>query len=273
MIQLLRKALLSLLAVGCIAICVSGCKSGEVQNPAPTNDVQQSEAGADTTPLSDAEKDRESSHPGAQEEKTEEETIKSVYRDGAEETLCIFTSSGNNGTGFVYEEKYVITNAHVLYDSDEFTLKDVKGREYDGTVVFSADNTDIAIIQIDDYHGKSVTLGDSDAVSVGEQVVLIGNPADGDPFTLRTGKRVELEEDLQPISYNGISYIALDADIESGFSGGPVFNLRGELIGISHAKYTGDLSAYGLNSLSFIIPINSVKGQIEENCASIEASS
>ena len=261
----LRQALLTLLAVGCIAICISGCKSGEGQNPAPENDMTQSDTGADTTPLTDAEKDRKPSDPGTQEEKTEEERIESVYRNGAEETMCIFTSGGNNGTGFVYEEKYVITNAHVLYDADEFTLRDVKGREYDGTVVFSDDNTDIAIIQVDDYHGRSVTLGNSDTVSVGEQVVLIGNPADGDLFTLRTGKRLEPIEELRPLPFHGISYIALDADISSGFSGGSVFNLRGELIGISHAKFSGDLTAYKLDSLSFVIPINSVKEQIELN--------
>ena len=54
----LRQALLTLLAVGCIAICISGCKSGEGQNPAPENDMTQSDTGADTTPLTDAEKDR-----------------------------------------------------------------------------------------------------------------------------------------------------------------------------------------------------------------------
>lgn len=261
MIHWLRKAILTMLAVVCFAVCISGCKSGEEQNSDPTNDVPLS----DTTPVPDAEKDGEPGDSEPQEEKTEAGQIESVYREGVEETMCIFTSGGNNGTGFLYKEKYVVTNAHVLYDSDEFILKDVKGKEYSGSVVFSDDSTDIAIIQVDDYNGRSCTLGNSDTVSVGDQVVMIGNPADGDPFTLRTGTRLELDDELQSLSYHGISYIAMDADISSGFSGGPVFNLNGEVIGISHAKYIGDLSAYGLDSLSFFIPINSVKEQIELN--------
>jgi S1-C subfamily serine protease len=62
-------------------------------------------------------------------------------------------------------------------------------------------------------------------------------------------------------------YIPSDADLRSGYSGGPVVNLSGELIGISNAAYTGDLSAYGLEHRSLIIPINRVRKEIEENCA------
>ena len=159
--KLLRKALLTLLAVVCIAFCFSGCKSGEKQNLPPTNDEPQSETGPNaehlvpdkettgeaesalTTALPNIEKDGGPYPFGPQEEKLEEETIESVYRNGAEETMCIFTSGGNNGTGFLYKEKYVITNAHVLYDADDFTLQDVNGQVYEGSIVFEDDNTDM----------------------------------------------------------------------------------------------------------------------------------
>ena len=104
----------------------------------------------------------------------------------ADSTLCIFTSTGSNGTGFLYGDKYLITNAHVLYDAESFTLLDMQGKERQGTVVFTDDGEDIAVIQLADYQGKSVTLGDSDALAVGERVLLIGNPADGKPFSHRT---------------------------------------------------------------------------------------
>lgn len=60
-------------------------------------------------------------------------------------------------------------------------------------------------------------------------------------------------------------YIALDANISSGYSGGPAFNINGELIGINNAGYIGDLSEYEFDHLSFIIPINRVKQIIERN--------
>ena len=101
---------------------------------------------------------------------------------------------------------------------------------------------------------------------MGEQVVLIGNPVDGTPFSYCTGKRVELEEKFCEQVNSRKWYIPVDADIVSGYSGGPVFNLRRELIGISNAAYIGDLSDYEFDYLGFIIPINKVKEQIETNC-------
>ena len=199
-------------------------------------------------------------------EATEEEKIEAVCGAGMEMTFCIFTPNGNNGTGFLYKEKYVITNAHVLYEADAFTLVDFKGQEHKGAVIFEDDGTDIAIIQVDDCQGGSVEFGDSDSVSVGESVVLIGNPVDGEPFSFCTGKRVELGEKLhQQLNLKDL-YIPLDANIVSGYSGGPVFNLDGKLIGISNAAFLGDLSAYNLKHLSLIIPINRVMEQIETNC-------
>ena len=91
-------------------------------------------------------------------------------------------------------------------------------------------------------------------------------PVDGEPFSQCTGKRVELEEGFrQQIDVEG-RYIPVDANIVSGYSGGPVFNMSGEVIGISNAAFTGDLSSYGLEHLALIIPIHRVRDGIEENC-------
>jgi S1-C subfamily serine protease len=203
---------------------------------------------------------------GLQNNLSKEEQIRTVYQNSLESTFCIFTPGGNNGTGFLYNDTYVITNAHVLYDTDQFTLMDAEKNEYTGTVVFTDYETDIAVIQAEEIHGQSVRLGNSDDVRSGDRLILIGNPADGEPFSFCTGERLKPVDFVQQMDQEGL-YIPSDADLRSGYSGGPVFNLSGELIGISNAAYTGDLSEYGLEHLSLIIPINRVKQEIENNCA------
>ena len=183
----------------------------------------------------------------------------------ADSTLCIFTSTGSNGTGFLYGDKYLITNAHVLYEAESFTLLDRQGKERQGTVVFTDDGEDIAVIELADYQGTSVTFGDSDALSVGEQVLLIGNPSDGEPFSYCTGRRVQLEGELFR-RVDPARYLPVDAPIVSGYSGGPAFNKKGELIGISNAAFTDDLSGYGFDHLGLLIPINRVKELIAAHC-------
>jgi len=181
-------------------------------------------------------------------------------------TYCIFTSRGNNGTGFLYKDQYVITNAHVLYDTEDFTLLDADGQEHDGKIIYMDAGTDLAIIQVYDVQGKSVQFGNSNDFPVGEQVLLIGNPSVGSPFAYCTRKRVELDAQLQQSLDSSYRYIPLDADLVSGYSGGPAFNLSGDLIGICNAAFTGDLSAYAFDHLSLIIPIDSIREQIEANC-------
>ncbi len=110
-----------------------------------------------------------------------------------------------------------------------------------------------------------MTFGDSDALPLGEQVLLIGNPADGEPFSYCTGRRVKAEGDLFR-SIDPKQYLPVDAPIVSGYSGGPAFNMQGELIGISNAAFTEDLSEYGFEHLGLLIPINRVKELIAAYC-------
>ncbi|MBR3630835.1 MAG: trypsin-like peptidase domain-containing protein [Oscillospiraceae bacterium] len=251
-----------ILVLSCCLICsFSGCGNGKADSDTVTeaSHTETEPALAATFPVTEAEITDTITEPVL----TEEAKINSVYQNGLESTFCIFTSTDNNGTGFLYKEKYVITNAHVLYDTDDFTLVDHAQKEHKGTVIFTDQSTDIAIIQLDDYEGKSVTFGDSDKVSAGEQILLIGNPAEGTPFSYCTGKMVEMDEALQQMLNPEEWYIPTDAGILSGYSGGPAFNMNGELIGISNAAFAGDLSGYGFEHLSLIIPINHVKEQID----------
>lgn len=247
------KKLIVLITVCCIVIFLNGCGHEPIEDTAVA-----------TAPTEAAMV--ESDISSAKIEETETETIESVYRDGLDMTLCIYTPNGNNGTGFLYKDKYIVTNAHVLYEAEDFTLKDHKGREYKGTIIYADNESDIAIVQVDGFQGRSVRFGDSDSLAVGEQVILIGNPSDGDPFSYCTGERVRLDEELQKTLDSQNRYIPVDANVVSGYSGGPVFNMTGELVGISNAAYIGDLSAFEYDHLSFIIPINRVKEQIETNC-------
>ena len=158
----------------------------------------------------------------------------------------------------------------MLYETDDFTLQDADGNESKGTVVFRDDGTDIAVIRAEDLQGASVRFGNSDEVKTGDMLVMIGNPADGKPFSFCTGKRIEPDEDFYMHIDTKNSYILTDAPIVSGYSGGPVFNLDGEVIGISNASCTGDLSQYDFDHLSLIIPISRVKAEIEEVIESTE---
>ncbi len=252
--RLMQRYFVPVLLVCSLAFCLTGCGTNGVQQE--PQHIQTPAANSDTV---------EEGH--AQEaEMTEEEKIESLFRKCAELTYCIFTSTDSNGTGFLYKGEYVITNAHVLYEADDFYLKDVDGNEHKGSVVFKDDSADIAVIRLDEKQNGSVRFGDSDTVAVGEQLLMIGNPYNGDPFSFCTGKRLELDEELRHQINRREQFIHLDADIVSGYSGGPAFNMAGELIGISNAAYIGDLSAYDFDHLSLIIPINRVRDMIDASC-------
>ena len=248
-----KRIIGSLLAFSCVVCVFVGCSAPKKEDAAPAT----APPTVETVTTANA--------TVSESEKAESDGVETLFRRMADSTLCIFTSTGSNGTGFLYGDKYLITNAHVLYEAESFTLLDRQGIERQGTVVFTDDGEDIAVIELADYQGTSVTFGDSDALPLGQQVLLIGNPADGEPFSHCTGRRVKAEGDLFR-SIDPKQYLPVDAPIVSGYSGGPAFNMRGELIGISNAAFTEDLSEYGFEHLGLLIPINRVKELIEAHC-------
>ena len=250
----MRKKIIALsLALSCVVCVFARCGTPKKEDAATA-----------TAPPA-VETDTTSSSAAPESTTAQAEAEEALFRRMAESTLCIFTSTGSNGTGFLYREKYLITNAHVLYNAERFTLLDLQGKEQQGTVVFTDDGEDIAVIRLTDFKGKSVTFGDSGALSVGEQVLLIGNPADGEPFSYCTGRRVKPEGELFR-SIDPYRYLPVDAPITSGYSGGPAFNMKGELIGISNAAFTEDLYGYSFEHLGLLIPIDRVKELIEAHC-------
>ena len=164
------------------------------------------------------------------------------------------------GTGLIVGENgYILTNAHVSgekYSKCYVTLVD--GKTYDGSVVWSNTDIDMAIVKINQKNLQTATLGDSDDIKVGETVYAIGNPI-GYEFqrTVTSGiisavnRTIKFEEEGEESYMEDL--IQTDATINPGNSGGPLVNSNGQVIGINGVKIT---SAEGI---SFAIPINSVK--------------
>ena len=168
------------------------------------------------------------------------------------------------GTGLIVgEDGYILTNAHVSgekYSKCYVTLVD--GKTYDGSVVWSNTDIDMAIVKINQKNLQVAILGDSDDIKVGETVYAIGNPI-GYEFqrTVTSGiisavnRTIKFEEDEAETYMEDL--IQTDATINPGNSGGPLVNADGQVIGINGVKIK---SAEGI---SFAIPINSVKAVIE----------
>ena len=154
------------------------------------------------------------------------------------------------GSGFIMSaDGYVITNAHVVAKADEVTVTLTDKREFKAKVIGSDERTDIAVLKIDATGLPKVNIGDSDKVRVGEWVLAIGSPF-GFENTVTAGivsaKSRESREALTP-------FIQTDVAVNPGNSGGPLFNLRGEVIGVNSQIFSG---TGGYLGISFAIPVN-----------------
>lgn len=179
-------------------------------------------------------------------------------------------AGAGEGSGVVIDEKgHILTNNHVVEgavgDTVQVTLND--GRLFEATIVGTDSTTDLAVVQIKDAPGDLVpaSLGDSDEVSVGESVLAVGNPL-GLANTATTGIVSAVD---RPVSASGTTggtsvvtnAIQIDAAVNPGNSGGPLFNAQGEVIGITSSIATmssGD-SQSGSIGLGFAIPVNLAK--------------
>lgn len=175
------------------------------------------------------------------------------------------------GSGFIInEDGYILTNYHVVELAISNNTKDVTvilstGEEVAAKVVNYDQNRDIAMVKLAD--GTKVPavaeLGDSDGLYVGQEVVAIGTPL-GKNFaqTLTKGIVSGVNRNLTTEGGNTGDYIQTDAAINSGNSGGPLINTKGEVIGINTAKLSGQ-SETTIEGMGFAIPINDAKDRIE----------
>ena len=155
------------------------------------------------------------------------------------------------GSGFIISaDGFVLTNAHVVEAADEITVKLTDKRELKAKVIGSDRRTDIALLKIDANGLPFVRFGNPERLRVGEWVVAIGSPF-GFENTVTAGIVSAKGRSLP--QENFVPFIQTDVAVNPGNSGGPLFNLRGEVVGINSAIYS---RTGGFMGLSFAIPID-----------------
>ena len=163
------------------------------------------------------------------------------------------------GSGFIVgADGVILTNAHVVEGADEVRVKLSDRREFKGKVVGLDHTTDIAVVRIDAKSLPTVKLGDASKIRVGEWVVAIGSPF-GFENTVTSGIVSGTSRSLPEGSY--VPFIQTDAAVNPGNSGGPLFNMQGEVIGINSAIYS---RTGGYMGLAFAIPIDVAKNVEEQ---------
>lgn len=161
------------------------------------------------------------------------------------------------GSGFVLtEDGYVVTNNHVVEGTDNVSVKLHDGSTYPAEVVGGDSLSDVALLKIEAEGLSHVAVGDSDAIAVGEGCIAIGNPLGELTFTMTGGYVSALPREIN-ISSKPISMFQTDAAINAGNSGGPLFDMAGNVIGITSAKISGITgSGASIEGVGFAIPIN-----------------
>jgi serine protease Do len=154
------------------------------------------------------------------------------------------------GSGFIVSpDGVILTNAHVVRDADEVTVKLQDRREYRAKVLGSDPKTDVAVLKIDAKNLPVVPLGNTRNLQVGEWVLAIGSPF-GLESTVTAGV---VSAKGRTIDNNGVQFIQTDVAVNPGNSGGPLFNTRGEVVGINSQIFS---QTGGYQGLSFAIPID-----------------
>jgi serine protease Do len=155
------------------------------------------------------------------------------------------------GSGFIItSDGYILTNAHVVEAADEINVKITDKREFKAKVIGADKRTDVALIKIEGSNLPAVKFGDPAKLKVGEWVVAIGSPF-GFENTVTAGIVSAKGRSLP--QENFVPFIQTDVAINPGNSGGPLFNMRGEVIGINSQIYS---RTGGFMGLSFAIPID-----------------
>lgn len=169
---------------------------------------------------------------------------------------------GGVGSGFIMtSDGYIITNHHVVANADRITVTLTDRREFAAEIIGSDELSDVALIKIETTGLRTVKFGDSEQVRVGEWVLAIGSPF-GLEFSAAAGivsAKSRYVPSRGPANY--VSFIQTDVAINQGNSGGPLFNLDGEVIGINSQILS---STGGSNGISFAIPSNMALNVVEQ---------
>ena len=171
------------------------------------------------------------------------------------------TTSAASGSGFIFtDDGYILTNFHVVEDSTSITVAMYDGKTYDAKLVGYDEGNDVAVLKIDAQNLVPVVLGNSDNVNVGDSVVAIGNPLGELTFSLTSGTISAKDRDITMSGGSSMRLMQTDCAINSGNSGGALFNMYGEVIGITNAKYSSSsASEASIDNIGFAIPINKAR--------------
>lgn len=192
---------------------------------------------------------------GGQQQPEEEDTTRQVLQ--------------GSGSGVVVADGYVLTNYHVVEDATTLEVS-VGDQVFEAQLMGIDANKDIAVLKVDGLTVSPVVLGDSDVLNVGDWAICIGNPLDFSGTTT-VGVISALNREIASSSADAYgkrstnTMIQTDAAINSGNSGGGMFNVAGELVGIPSIKYTGSaFSGSSVEGIGMAIPINEAKALINE---------
>ena len=161
-----------------------------------------------------------------------------------------------SGSGFIISsDGYILTNYHVIeiayYNSLPLVVHLSDGTQYDATIIGYETNNDFAVIKIDATGLNPAVIGNSDGIRVGQRVYAVGNPFGDLVYTMTEGIVSALDR-IVSVEGKSIDAFQFDAAVNSGNSGGPIYNANGEVIGIVTAKYMSST----VEGIGFAIPIN-----------------
>lgn len=202
----------------------------------------------------------------------EESDLKKAINNVYESTIYIEVSSNkgtiSSGSGFVYKEDdrygYILTNYHVIDGGNKFNVTFTDGSDADAQLISGDEYYDIAVLKVTKDKIKSISaIGNSSNLELGDTVFTVGAPLGKEYMGTITKGIVSGINRMVSVQLGSGNYlmevIQTDAPINSGNSGGPICNIRGEVVGITSSKLAGT----GIEGMGFAIPINSVMDVIE----------
>ena len=206
----------------------------------------------------------ESVDPGS----AEGPSVQDVYNQDGPGVVTVEVASREvgpgGGSGFVIDEQgHVVTNQHVVEGADSVSVSFASGVREEARIVGEDPSTDVAVLQVDapEETLKPLTLGDSEALGVGDPVIAIGNPLDVG-ISVTTGIVSGVGRPIKaPNNYTINGAVQTDAAINPGNSGGPLLDARGTVIGVNSQIFS---ETGGFQGVGFAVPINTVKSVVEQ---------
>lgn len=171
----------------------------------------------------------------------------------------------SSGSGFILtEDGYIVTNYHVVEGATNLTVTTYDGTNYPAQLRGYDSTNDLAVLKIDAARLEPVVIGSSDDLIVGDRVAVIGNPLGDLTATLTVGY-VSAKDRVISTDGSLINMLQTDAAVNPGNSGGPIFNMNGEVVGIITAKYSGlTNSGATIEGIGFAIPVDDVAKKIAD---------